>query len=167
MSTQDGNPEIYTVNPDGSGLARLTNSDVGDIAPAWSPDGTRIAFGCGIGAETDGGFRTVGPRDICVMDADGRGSVCLTNDPVADGEPTWSPDGSRIAFRRAGDIYTMKPDGTEVTRLTTVASASEPDWSPDGTKIAFTSRRGLGREIHVMDADGTGAVNLTRETNQV
>ena len=88
MSTQDGNPEIYTVNPDGSGLARLTHSDAGDIAPAWSPDGTRIAFGCGIGPETEGGFRTVGPSDICVMDADGRGSGRLTNDPVSDGEPT-------------------------------------------------------------------------------
>jgi Tol biopolymer transport system component len=169
MSTQDGNPEIYTVNPDGSGLARLTYSDAGDIAPAWSPDGTRIAFGCGIGPETDGGIRWVGPSDICLMDADGRRLVRLTNDPVSDGEPTWSPDGSRIAFRREGDIYTMKPDGADLTRLTTDAFAYEPAWSPDGTKIAFTSRRdldpnGMGNpEIYVMDADGTGAVNLTRD----
>ena len=169
MSTLDGNPEIYTVNPDGSGLARLTHSDAGDIAPAWSPDGTRIAFVCFIGPETEGGFRTVGPSDICVMDADGRGSARLTNDPVSDGEPTWSPDGSRIAFRRAADIYTMQPDGTDVTRLTTDVFAYEPAWSPDGTTIAFTSRRDLGAdgmanpEIYVMDADGTGAVNLTKD----
>jgi Tol biopolymer transport system component len=169
MSTQDGNPEIYTVNPDGTALTRLTHSDAGDIAPAWSPDGTRIAFGCGIGPETAGGFRTVGPSDICVMDADGRGLVRLTNDPVSDGEPTWSPDGSRIAFRRVADIYAMQPDGTDITRLTTDAGASEPAWSPDGTKIAFTSRRDLGAdgtanpEIYVMDADGTGAVDLTKD----
>lgn len=169
VSTHDGNPEIYTVNPDGSGLARLTDSDSGDIAPAWSPDGTRIAFGCGIGPETDGGIRTVGPSDICVMDADGRRLVRLTNDPVSDGEPAWSPDGGRIAFRRAADIYTMKPDGTEITRLTTDDAASEPAWSPDGTQIVFTSRRDLGPdgianpEIYLMNADGTEALNLTRD----
>jgi len=164
MSTQDGNPEIYTVNPDGSGLARLTHSDSGDIAPAWSPDGTRIAFQCGIGPETGGGFNTVGPSDICVMDADGRGLVRLTNDPVSDGEPSWSPDGSRIAFRRAADIYTMKLDGTEITRLTTDAAAYEPAWSPDGKQIVFMSRRDLGNlEIYLMNADGTEILNLTRD----
>jgi Tol biopolymer transport system component len=169
MSTHDGNPEIYAVYPDGRGLTRLTYSDSGDIAPAWSPDGTRIAFGCGIGPETDGGFRTVGPSDICVMDADGRRLVRLTNDLVSDGEPAWSPDGGRIAFRRAADIYTMKPDGTEITRLTTDAAASEPGWSPDGTQIVFTSRRDLGPdgianpEIYLMNADGTEALNLTQD----
>jgi dipeptidyl aminopeptidase/acylaminoacyl peptidase len=164
MSTQDGNPEIYTVNPDGSGLTRLTYSDSGDIAPAWSPDGTKIAFGCGSWPETDGGYMTVGPSDICVMDVDGLGLERVTKGGLSDGEPAWSPDGDRIAFRRAADIYTMKPDGTEVTRLTTDAAASEPAWSPDGTRIVFTSRRDHGNpEIYVMDADGTKALNLTRD----
>ena len=169
MSTKDGNPEIYTVNPDGSGLARLTNSDSGDIAPAWSPDGTRIAFGCGWWPETGGGFMTVGPSDICMMEADGRGLKRLTSDRLSDGEPAWSPDGRRIAFRRAADIYTMKPDGTEITRLTTDAAAREPAWSPDGSKIVFTCQQcrgpdGSGNpEIYVMNADGTGAVNLTQD----
>jgi Tol biopolymer transport system component len=163
ISTQDGNPEIYTVNPDGSGLTRLTYSDGADIAPAWSPDGTRIAFGCGIGP-AGSGVITVGSSDICVMDADGRGLVRLTNDPVSDGEPAWSPDGGQIAFRRAGDIYTLKPDGTGMTRLTTDAAASDPAWSPDGTRIVFTSMRELGNtEIYVMNADGTQALNLTED----
>lgn len=176
MSTHDGNPEIYAVNPDGAGLVRLTDSDVGDAAPAWSPDGTRIAFACGIGPVASGGFSTVEPSDICVMDADGRGSVRLTNDPVSDGDPTWSPDGRRIAFRRAADIYTMKPDGTGITRLTTDASASEPAWSHDGTRIAYVSLQSpcpggcplpnpqpFVPQIFVMNADGTRAVNLTND----
>lgn len=164
MSTQDGNPEIYTVNPDGSGLTRLTYSDSGDLAPAWSPDGTRLAFGCGIGPAGDG-VNTGGSSDICVMDADGRGLVRLTNDPVSDGEPAWSLDGGQIAFRRAGDIYTIRPDGTGVTRLTTDAAASDPAWSPDGTQIVFTSMRDRGgnTEIYLMNADGTQARNLTQD----
>ncbi len=176
MSTHDGNPEIYAVNPDGSGLDRLTDNDVGDVAPAWSPDGSRIAFTCGIGPLTGGGFSTFEPSDICVMDAEGRGSVRLTDDPVSDGEPAWSPDGRRIAFRRAADLYTMKPDGTDLTRLTTDAYASEPAWSPDGTRIAYVSLQSpcpggcplpspqpFVPQILVMNADGTGAVNLTND----
>jgi len=164
MSTRDGNPEIYTVNPDGTGLTRLTHSDTGETAPAWSPDGARIAFSCGIGPEMGSGYRIVGPSDICLMDADGRHPVRLTDDVVPDGQPTWSPDGTLIAFRRAGDIYTIRPDGTGLTRLTTQAAASQPAWSPDGTKIAFTSGRDRGNpEIYVMRADGTKAVDLTRD----
>ena len=164
MSTRDGNPEIYTVNPDGSGLTRLTHSDTGDITPAWSPDGKRIAFGCGIGPETGDGYRTGGPSDLCVMAADGSGLVRLTDDPAPDGDPTWSPDGSRIAFWRNWDIYTMKPDGTDLRRLTRNALASEPAWSPDGNMIAFNSSRDRGNhEIYVMHADGTGAVDLTND----
>ena len=52
VSTRDGNAQIYSINPDGSGLARLTHTMAADLAPAWSPDGTKIAFGCGIGPES-------------------------------------------------------------------------------------------------------------------
>ena len=74
-------------------------------------------------------------REICVMDADGDNEVRLTDDPGFDAEPSWSPDGNRIAFNRGHDIYIMDSDGRNLTILT---GGREPAWSPDGTKIAFT-----------------------------
>ena len=79
-----------------------------DTDPAWSPDGTRIAFG----SNRDG------DRDIYVMDADGGNVQQLTDDPESDRDPAWSPDGTRIAFTRNGDIYVMDADGGNVQLLT-------------------------------------------------
>jgi Tol biopolymer transport system component len=77
QSNRDGNLEIYTMNVDGSGIARLTNNAGLDLEPAWSPDGRRIAFR----SERDGNF------EIYVMNADGSGLTRLTNDPAYDAEP--------------------------------------------------------------------------------
>jgi len=91
----------------------------------------------------------------------------LTDDPAYDGWPTWSPDGSQIAFMsdRSGnpDIYVMNADGSNVRQLTEhPANDIWPEWSPDGTRIAFPSRRDGNFEIYVIDGDGT---NLQRLTN--
>ena len=91
----------------------------------------------------------------------------LTNQPTSDGgSPTWSPDGSKIAFISDRDgnfeIYTMDADGTNLVRLTDhPAFDAFPSWSPDGSKIAFISDRDDNDEIYVMSADGTNPVNLT------
>ncbi len=95
------------------------------VRPAWSPDGTRIAFQ----AERDGNV------DVYVMDADGGNVARLTADPAPDSEPTWSPDGTRIAFvsRRSGnaDVYVMAANGEGETRLTdSSADDVTPDWGP-------------------------------------
>jgi len=89
-SYRDGNWEIYAVNPDGSGLTRLTANGAQDVTPVWSPDGTRIAFV----SDRDGN------PELYVMHADGSAQTRLTLDPAADLLPTWSPDGSRIAWVR-------------------------------------------------------------------
>ena len=86
--------------------------------------------------------------------------------------PSWSPDGSRIAFvgfrsGRVGDIFTIGPDGRGERRLTSTAGHEDmPSWSPDGSKIAFVRHTGdalVDFHIFVMNADGSGQVQLTRD----
>jgi Tol biopolymer transport system component len=108
-----------------------------------------------------------GDAEIYSMNADGSGLTRLTNDPGPDLHPTWSPDGSKIAFSRLleganFEIFVMDADGTDQTNLTdNPASDQIPAWSPDGTRLAFTSSRDSGSDIIVMDADGTDQTNLT------
>jgi len=91
--------------------------------------------------------------------------VRLTNNNAMDGGPTWSPDGSKIAFwsNREGKnkIYVMDADGSNVNRLTNLDGV-DPVWSPDGRKIVFGSERDGNPEIYVMDADGSNQTRLTR-----
>jgi Tol biopolymer transport system component len=149
VSTRDGDYAIFGLAADGSGQARLTD-EKGDpstqegllfqVEPAFSPDGTRIAFASG----RDGSF------DIYVMNADGTGTQRLTSTGANDQQPSWSPDGTQIAFSRStdgGHVLVMNVDGTDARRLTDdLASESDPAWSPDGEWIAY-SRREPGTEI--------------------
>ena len=100
------------------------------------------------------------------MRGDGLEITNITFHPGIDGEPDWSPDGSRIVFTsdREGneDIYIVNADGTGVMQLTDhPAPDTEPQWSPDGTRIAFTSARDPRAEVYVIDPDGTGLTRLT------
>jgi Tol biopolymer transport system component len=142
-------------------LAQVGNSApaslvIGNDAPAWSPDATRVAFTA---------FRH-GRGEIYAMNADGGAQTRLTSDPAHDDHPAWSPDGSRIAWRTNRDgnpeIYSMHVDGTDVRRLTfDTASDEAPDWSRDG-RIAFSSNRvDEGTNIYVMNADGSDVRQVT------
>ena len=93
--------------------------------------------------------------DICVMDEDGGKEVKLTDDPERDDQPSWSPDGTRIAFRRNLVIHVMDSDGRNLMEL---IGGGKPAWSPDGGRIAYT---GSGRQIWVMDGDGGNRIQLT------
>jgi Tol biopolymer transport system component len=154
--------DIYVMNSNGSEQTRLTDNDGFDGHPSWSPDGTKIAFSSdGDSTEESTNF------DIYVMNADdGSEQTRLTDEPDADDfQPSWSPDGTKIAFVRDADIYVMNADdGSEQTRLTDEPDADDfqPSWSPDGTKIAFTSNRDGNFDIYVMNADdGSEQTRLT------
>src|SRR4051812_12508344 len=148
-STRDGNPELYSIAPDGSSEQRLTWTSATEQRPAWSPDGTKIAYER---ASLGGDFR------IWVMNADGSGQTQLSQASagVEDTGPAWSPDGTQIAFSRANNLQIMNADGTGTHGLN-ATFANDPSWSPDGAQLAYVGLNGLG----VMNADGSSAHTIT------
>ncbi len=96
------------------------------------------------------------------MAPDGSNVVRVTEDPGHDVEPTWAPDGSKIAFARNDRIYVMDADGANQRPLTDGDGYdSDPSWSPDGEWIAFEGTVGTGRSVFLIEANGTAELNLT------
>ncbi len=162
-SLRDGNRDIYLFDTETDTEHRLTNNSEYDGEPAWSPDGTQIAFVSGRGGGDDWLFYT----DIYVMDADGEDEYLrrLTNSNSS-GTPAWSPDGTQIAYNGAGaSLYVMDADGSNVRELT--SCGENPTWSPDGKQIAYNEpgicfgTAGGAADIHVIDADGSNDYRLT------
>src|SRR6478609_2231576 len=132
------NEDIFSMAPDGSGKADLTRSANPDGSPAWSADGTKLAFTRPGKANND---------DVFVMGSNGKAQRNVTKTSPDDANPDWSPDGTKITFVRfyggAGEIFVMNADGSGQTNLTNdPANDGDPTWSPDGSKIAFTTKRG-------------------------
>ena len=135
--------QIATAELDGSGYRRLTESDSTDLYPAWSPDGTRIAF---VSDRSDRYFR------VYIMDADGSNVVeAASVGTIWPERPLWSPDGVHLAFRRDGQLYTVATytvtngPGARVRRPVFYGlTRTDPAWSPDGEWLAFSHREPLG-----------------------
>lgn len=152
------NWDIYTINADGSGLKRITDlpSPAGVRSPAWSPDGSRIAFVWAV--YPDLGW------SIYVMNQDGSQQANLTGGKVTGNplRPIWSPDGERIAFsswseiNRPQGVYVINADGSGLIRVATSAlTTGRLAWAPDSSRIAFAPERRDG-DISVVRVDGTG-----------
>jgi Tol biopolymer transport system component len=154
--------DIWVMNPDGSGQHALIENDQNDRFPAWSADGSTVAFESSSAVDLD----------IWAADADGSNLRNLSNDPSGpDLSPAWSPDGTRLAFWKqnfdgTGSIWVMDADGSNQVELTPETSVySHPAWSPDGALIAFVSNRSGGNELYVMRPDGSGKRRLTFSAN--
>ena len=178
FGARDARPaKVMMVRADGSQSKDLTKGTPNSGFPSFSPDGTRIAYR--VWSEP-GGPRDYGIRVLTLAD----GSV-KTLTAEMDNFPSWSPTGDLIAFtRRVGgaedydyDLFTMRPDGTNIRRLTTApGNDSHSSWSPDGKYILWSSARyGFKDEaplydnafqpfaqIFMMNADGSDQHPLTR-----
>jgi Tol biopolymer transport system component len=148
--------DIYTVSADGAMPMDLTNDPANDIDPAWSPDGTRIAF-----ARDE-----QGERWVYVMDASG-GTVTRLQPGE---EPSWSPAGDEIVYVGPNGLTVMNADGSDARPIKDDGPGGpggSPTWSPDGTQIAFL-RVPIDDEfgfayLYVMDVDG-GSVHHISDT---
>lgn len=162
-----GKAEIWMANADGSGLVRLTtsvqlNSDGQgpifslDFVPAWSPDGSKIAFVSNRDGLTD--------TELYVMNPDGSNPLRLINDGLDDNMPAWSPDSQKIALTKGNgaDIHIINPDGTNLVSVLTFSAW--PAWSPDGSRLAFVqndSNNNFRGTVFIAKPDGTEKVKVT------
>jgi Tol biopolymer transport system component len=175
--------QLFVVNADGSDRRVLMKDPSGDGpgAPAWSPDGTRIAFASERDEPNPGRCRQCN-SDIYVVNVDGTGLERLTHDPTAESSPDWSPDGKRIAFVKGQDhwvtivsygespatasttsmprTFVVNADGSGAHPLLACSRSPCPDglspkWSPDGRSIAYFYPRADGRP-GILISDPTG-----------
>jgi Tol biopolymer transport system component len=184
---QGDGASIYIADADGSRLTPLARYSKTDHWPVWSPDGKKIAFvsyTCCASSDPAVAYPPPGgPPEIrsasdgfggiiSVVNADGSERIQLTDE--GNGPPVWSPDGSSIAFLsmrdmrdRFADIYVMAADGSQQTRLVTVAANSPLAWSPDGQYLTFKAVEVTGDDwrqdrinLAILKIDGSQLIQL-------
>jgi Tol biopolymer transport system component len=155
-SDRSGSDEVFVMDADGSGRTVVASAPASD--PAWSPDGTRIAY-----------VRGTRSPSVFVANADGS-----RERRVAEGAtPAWSPDGSRLVVSRRGsvgaDLWVIDVSSGAERRLSrTDKPERDPAWSPDGRTIAFVRSEARGGDgIYAVRPDGRGLRRLTRSSHEL
>jgi Tol biopolymer transport system component len=143
----------------------LTSTKGSEHRPTWSPDGKQIAYLFDQGNS---------PSELWVMDFETKSTERILVDvPVSNRKIDWSPDGQWIAFISpgisdyCGDIYVVRPDGSNTTRLTNLTGcATVVIWSPDGKYLAFVGKdkpMSQGWRIYIMDVESKNIIPVTDE----
>jgi TolB protein len=152
--------DLYVMSESGRVRRPLIVREGIESHPAWSPDGSRVAF-------TSKPFGA-GSSEIFVVRADGTGLTRVTSSPTESRGPVWSPDGSRIAFVQlnpsSSRLAIVNSDGSGLTTIPGTDGAhfhTRPSWSPDGARLAFGRRQGVTSAIWVVAPDGSGLTRLT------
>lgn len=153
-----GRYELQIADADGQNAQAALVSREPIISPAWSPDGTRLAYVS---------FENKKPIIFVHSLATGKRQV-VANFKGSNSAPAWSPDGQRLAIVLTKDgssqIYTVSATGTGVQRLTSSGGIdTEPQFSADGAYVYFTSDRGGSPQIYRASASGGGAERVTFE----
>ena len=182
VTSRSGDDEIYVSDGDGRNPVRLTNNPANDRDPAWSPNGTQIAFSSGLGTGGDGcnTWEVVTPSRIYVMEADGSNRRAITDGSIdkssgdvdyeiSQAGPTWSPDGSRVAVastldgcgphQRLFTIYAADPTGSgSPVEIWSGGGGWWLRWSPDGARLSIrsTGNYGIDSTTVIAAADGSG-----------
>jgi Tol biopolymer transport system component len=146
--------DLYTINIEGTGLTRVTDTGPSEVWPSWSPDGTSV-----VAWDLDGAAL----GEIVTFKADGSGGRFNLTQSPSDSEccPEWSPDGSRILFVRDSPapggstrgLFTLRPDGTDLMEIPTPPGnlVGYASWAPDATRLAVQ----IGFSIYTLNSDGT------------
>lgn len=150
--------EIYAINADGTGNTRISDAQIGLNHHDWSPDAQQL---------TAVGYVSQATWSIHVLDADGGNLRRLTNTPgVWDNEPTWSPDGTEIAFTRIYpsqgervELWVMNADGSDQRWIGVEGIAAR--WSPDGDRFVYASSLRSPSDIYTCNVDGTDIQQVT------
>jgi Tol biopolymer transport system component len=177
---------IYAVNRDGKGLKSLIpcgfkgggpppGDCVGVHTPAWSPDGSKIAFRYSL-VDSDYVDSLKVNSGIWIANSDGTGRRQITQRTPGtawDFGPQWSPDGTKLVFgrvdrkRNADAVFTVNVDGSGEFQVTPweLTAGNSPDWSPDGRWLLFTAQpRDGSANVYKVHPDGSGLVNLTNQS---